>query len=149
MKKNYKRYQDVYEIEWEHINQRFHCASFTSLEKKDLNNDGIEEAFVKDSDITLRDDRKLFVFREINDKWQPILFAPAASEIEATKRKYGGFPQITVTSGYYRSGERRIDSFQFNGKFYESVKCILKWEWIDDANGNIINLRKPKLELCD
>jgi len=122
LKENYKHYPDVYEIEWEHLNQRFHCKSFTNLEKKDLNNDGIEEVFVRDSDSSLRDDRKLYVFREINGKWEPILFNLTHSEIETTKRKYGGFPQITVKSGYYRSGERRINSFRFNGKFYKSIK---------------------------
>lgn len=126
LKENYKHYPDIYELEWEHLNQRFHCSSFTNLEKKDLNNDGIEEVFVRDNDYSLRDDSSLYVFREINDKWQIILFDLTTDEIEITKRKYGSFPQITVKSGHYRSGESRINSFQFNGKFYESRKLYIK-----------------------
>lgn len=149
LKEQYIKHPDVFEMEWQSLNKNFNCKQFDRFELKDLNNDGKDEIFVRGDNFSLRGDKDLFIFTEREDKFRIILFAFTGREIETTKIKYNGFPQIKVKSEYFNGGGRRIETFRFDGIQYKLMKCNLEYEWETDVRGNVISHTKPLIEPCD
>lgn len=150
MKNYYARSKpDLAQFQIESLIKNFNCEYFYNLEKKDLNKDRKDEVFVRSNILSSRGDKELFVFSEANGKLQLILYAFTGRKVEVLSGKNKIFPQIQVTSEYFRHGGRRIERFQFNGKIYKSVNCFIEYEWETDVKGDIINHSRPLMKPCD
>ena len=140
---------DITQIQWERLVENFDCEYFHKLEKKDLNNDGLDEIFVRGKYSSNRGDLDLFVFREIDGKLKLILFTFTGGEIKIKNKRNNEFSNITFKSEYFSHGGRRIESYRFDRENYKSAQCFAEYKWETDVAGKIINHKKPVITPCD
>jgi len=140
-------YPELFAEDWQKFLKRFGCRYFSIQRAVDLNGDGIKELLVEGEYGGYKYDVEWFVFRRESDRWRVVLFHVGDS-VKVGWGKSKRFKNLVISTSFSGS-ERYLNTFSFNGRYYEESECISE-SYAVRAGGEILvnDYLTVKLEKC-